>query len=131
MDNYEAVVIALIALGIIILGLSWRVFSEKKLFKNRNQGLTFLGFILSIIGFVSIFTTFFSHIYYSLTITQGQYFTLLEGSNLCNSWVGGFGSAISEEFLKGCRTINMFFYLSITSLILGIIFIIIGLIKRK
>lgn len=131
MGNYGAVVIALIALGIVVIGLSWRVFSKGKLFQNRNQGLTFLGFILSIIGFASIFTTFFSHIYYSLTITQGWYFTLLEGFNLCSSWVGGFGSAISEEFLKSCRTINMLFYLSIISLILGIIFILIGLIKRK
>ena len=131
MSNNETVIIALISLGIVVIGLSWRVFSEGKLFQNRNQGLTFLGFVLSILGFVSILTTFFSHIYFSLINVQGQYFTLLEGFNVCNSWMTGLGSAISEKFLNFCRTINMFFYLSIISLILGIIFIIIGLIKRK
>src|SRR3989344_4825961 len=115
MSNNETVIIALISLGIVVIGLSWRVFSEGKLFQNRNQVLTF----------------FFSHIYFSLINVQGQYFTLLEGLNVCNSWMTGLGSAISEEFLNFCRTINMFFYLSIISLILGIIFIVIGLIKRK
>jgi len=131
MDNYEAVIVALFSLGIVIFGLSWRVFSKGQLFHNRNQGLTFFGVILSILGFISIFTTFFSHIYYSLTFTQGPYFTLLEGSNICNSLIGAIGSASSEDFLTGCRTINMAFYLSIIALILGIIFIMTGLIKRK
>lgn len=132
MDNFKAVVVVLGLLVIILIFLDgWRMFSKRKSFQNRNQGLTFLGFVLSILGFVSILTTFFSHIYYSLINAQGQYFTLLEGYNMCNSWMVGFASAISEEFLNVCRTVNMFFYLSIISLILGIIFIIIGLIKRK
>lgn len=101
---------------------------------DKNNGLIFLGIILSIIGFIFIFTTFFSNIHYSFTLIQGPYgssYTLLEGSNACNSWIGGLGSAISEDFLTSCRTISMAFYLSVISLTLGIVFIIIGLIKRN
>lgn len=122
--------VALISLGIILIILIWSSLKEK-LFHNRNQGLIFWGVFLSILGFVLIFTTFFSQIYLNLAAMYGQPATLLEGYNLCNSWLGQLGSATSDDVLTSCRSINMFFYLSIISLILGIILIIIGLMKRK
>lgn len=129
--NFEPVTVSLIAMGIILIGASLYVFKHGKLFKNWAQGLIVSGIVLSILGFISLFTTFTSKIYNALTTTEQPFFTLLEGYKLCNSLLGGIGSALSEDVLKTCRTVNMLFYLSVIVLILGIIFIVVGVTKKK
>lgn len=129
--NFEPVTVSLIAMGIILIGASLYVFKHGKLFKNWVQGLILSGIILSILGFISLFTTFVSRIYFALTNTEQPFFTLLEGYQLCNSLLGGIGSALSEDVLKTCRTVNMLFYLSAIVLMLGIIFIVVGVTKKK
>ena len=129
--NFEPVTVSLIAMGIILIGASLYVFKHGKLFHNTSQGLIISGMILSILGFISLFTTFTSRIYNALTNTEQPFFTLSEGYKLCNSSLGGIGSVLSEDVLKTCRTVNMLFYLSAIVLILGIIFIIVGVTKKK
>ncbi len=129
--NFEPVFVSFIALGIVLIGASLYVFKHGKLFKNKAQGLILSGAILSILGFISLFTTFVSRIYIALTNTESSFFTLLEGYRLCNSFFGGLGSAISEDLLKACRNVNMLFYLSIIVLILGITFIVVGITKKR
>ena len=129
--NFEPVTVSLIAMGIIVIGASLYVFKHGRLFHSTSQGLIVSGAILSILGFISLFTTFVSRIYFALTNTEQPFFTLLEGYKLCNSLLGGIGSALSEDVLKTCRTVNMLFYLSVIVLILGIIFVVVGITKKK